>query len=50
MSRIIEALKKYAVVIGAAGTVDDVKGDTIEDVINFIVDELTEAQETDAEG
>lgn len=48
MSRLIDALKNLAVAMGCAETKAAVTGDKVEDVINFIAENLPE--ETDAEG
>lgn len=40
MSRIIEALKNLAVAMGCAESASAVTGDTVEDVINYIAENL----------
>lgn len=48
MSKIIEALKNLAVAMGCAETTGAVTGDKVEDVINFIAENIPE--ETEAQG
>lgn len=44
MSRLIEALKNLAVAMGCAETTAAVTGETVEDVINFIADNLPDGE------